>query len=142
MAKIDTSSLDPYLRELVQRQATDLMISVGSPPRIRVDGELLVLDEPDVDAEAAERVIQSMLPDELWQICLRDKEVDFSFDWLGLARIRGNVFHQRGSLAMALRIIPFTVPGFEELGVPTIVASWSQLRQGLVLVTGPTGAGK
>jgi twitching motility protein PilT len=118
------------------------MFSVGKPPSVRVDGNMRPLDEPPLTADDTAAIIRGMLPDELWDSCKGDKEVDFSFDWADVARIRGNAFHQRGSLAMALRLIPFDIPSFEELGVPATVASWSQMYQGLVLVTGPTGSGK
>jgi twitching motility protein PilT len=142
MADINTAPIDPYLRELAEHRATDLQFSVGAPPQLRIDGDLHPLNQPALTAEVTEDLIKRLLPDELWRTCLQDKEVDFSFDWAGVARIRGNAFHQRGTLAMALRLIPFEIPSFEELGVPITVASWSQMRQGLVLVTGPTGSGK
>jgi len=143
MANIRTTVIDAYLHELTELKGTDLLLTVGAPPSVRVDGEIHHLEGPTLEPEDLDRIVRSMLPDELFEACVRDKEVDFSFDSPETrARIRGNAFHQRGSLAVAMRIIPFEIPSFEELGVPPTVATWAHLYQGLVLVTGPTGAGK
>jgi twitching motility protein PilT len=142
VAEVSSAPIDKYLRELAQHKATDLIFTVDSAPAVRVDGDVTPLDEPALTADDTERIVRGILPDELWYALLRDKEVDFAFDWSGVARVRGNAFHQRGSLALALRLIPFEIPSFTDLGVPTTVASWTTLYQGLVLVTGPTGSGK
>jgi twitching motility protein PilT len=144
MADISTAPIDRYLRSLAQERATDLMFSVGCAPSVRVDGDLRPLDAtaPALTADDTEHIVRGMLPENLWESFRDLKEVDFSFDWAEVGRIRGNAFHQRGTIALALRLIPFRIPTFEELGVPVTVASWSQMRQGLVLVTGPTGSGK
>jgi twitching motility protein PilT len=142
MADVSSAPIDKYLRVLARHKATDLIFTVGSPAVVRIDGVLTPLAEDPLGADDTARIVRGILPDELWNALLRDKEVDFGFDWSGVARVRGNAFHQRGSLALALRLIPFEIPSFADLGVPAMVASWTNLYQGLVLVTGPTGSGK
>ena len=96
MAEVSSAPIDKYLRELAQHKATDLIFTVGSAPAVRVDGDVAPLDEPALTPDDTERIIRGILPDELWHALLRDKEVDFAFDWSGGARFRGNAFHQRG----------------------------------------------
>jgi len=72
----------------------------------------------------------------------KEKQVDFAFSWEGKARLRGNTFRQRGSAAVALRMIPFAIPSFEDLGLPPVAEQWAKLPQGFIMVTGPTGSGK
>jgi len=110
---------------------------------VRVDGELTPIEgEATLGPDDTEKLVLSALGPETAERLRAGKEVDFSFNWKGMARFRGNAFHQRGSMALALRLIPFRIPDFEELGLPPIVENFVKLPQGLVLVTGPTGAGK
>src|SRR5438105_4233662 len=107
MADHNTALIDPYLKELWERNGTDLLLTADTPPRIRVDGALVPipgvapLREEDTDA-----IILTMLGEELAEKFHRDKEVDFSFSWGELARIRANAFHQKEALALSLRVIP------------------------------------
>jgi twitching motility protein PilT len=142
MADVNTLPIDRYLRELADRRGTDLHITAGAPPLLRVDGQMRPINEPPLSPDAVERLIRDVLPTELWERCVEQKEVDFAFDWAGAYRLRGNVFHTRSAVAMALRLIPYEIPRFDELGIPQTVISWCDLFQGLVLVTGPTGSGK
>jgi len=142
MADVNTLPLDRYLRELADRRGTDLHITAGAPPLLRIDGRMQPVNEPPMSPDAVERLVREVIPADLWERCITQKEVDFAFDWAGAYRLRGNVFHTRRSVAMALRLIPYEIPGFEELGIPQTVISWCDLFQGLVLVTGPTGSGK
>ena len=110
---------------------------------MRVDGKLGPLnDEDPLRAEDTAQLILSVLTEDLKQQFRRTKEVDFSFSWHDQTRFRANVFYQQGSIAMALRAIPFRIPSFEELGLPPIIEQLANLPQGLMLVTGPTGSGK
>ena len=143
MAEVNTAPIDALLDELWKRSASDLLITADSAPLIRVDGALTKLpDTASLDADATERVVTAVLGDDLRARLHDEQEVDFSFSWRGLARFRANAFHQRGSVALALRLIPFRIPTFEELGLPAVIDDLVHLPQGLVLVTGPTGAGK
>ena len=139
----DTSLIDPHLKELWDRKATDLLISVGSVPLIRIDGALHPLEDArPLDADTVDSILQSLIGVESMATFALDREIDFSFSWGSQARIRGNVFHESGHVAMALRLIPNRIPGFDELGVVPVIQELCKLPQGLVLVTGPTGSGK
>jgi twitching motility protein PilT len=142
MAEINTAPIERYLRELAGHKGTDLHITAGAPPLLRIDGQMLPLGDPPLDAHSIDDLVRAMLPGDLWDRCEHDKEVDFAFDWAGAYRLRGNVFHTRNALAMALRLIPYEIPSFADLGIPATVTNWCDLFQGLVLVTGPTGSGK
>jgi len=143
MHRIDTSSIDTALQAVWDRRGTDVHFTADSPPLGRVDGELEPIPglAPLSAAETA-KVVARLLDDDAMAIFEREKQVDFSFDWGGTARIRANAFLQRGTTALALRIIPDAIPTFEQLGLPPICDQLVDLPQGLVIVTGPTGAGK
>lgn len=135
--------IEILLEEVVRRRASDLHIQVGLPPMVRIDGALSAipgyapLDEPDVES-----LIFAILADDQKQILLKDKEFDFSFAFGTLGRFRVNAFHERGNLAAALRLIPNEIKNVDELGLPSVVKSFTDYPRGLVLVTGPTGSGK
>jgi twitching motility protein PilT len=95
-----------------------------------------------ITAERAQELIEALLGDELSARLHEEREVDLSFAWGSRARFRANAFHQRGQMSIALRLIPFEIPSFEQLGLPPVAERLVQLPQGLVLVTGPTGSGK
>ncbi|MFB7053490.1 type IV pilus twitching motility protein PilT [Streptomyces vinaceus] len=142
MSEPSSTIIDHLLGELAQRGGSDLLLTAGSAPFLRVDGALrpvegAALTEPEVD-----RLVTGVLGTELTQRFRRDKQVDFAFTWGERARLRGNAFVQRGASALALRIIPFEVPSPEQLGLPPTVMGWAGLPRGFVLVTGPTGSGK
>jgi twitching motility protein PilT len=140
---VNLAPIDDYLRRLWEAGATDLHLSAGAPPLIRVDGDLRPLPgEAALGADEVAQVILGVLNEDLIAEFRREKEVDFSFAWQNRTRFRANVFYQQGTLAMALRAIPFRIPTFEELGLPPIIEHFANLPQGLVLVTGPTGSGK
>ncbi|MFG3365620.1 type IV pilus twitching motility protein PilT [Streptomyces sp. NPDC090032] len=134
--------IDHLLGELWERGGSDLLLTAGSAPFLRVDGALrpvegAALTEPEVD-----RLVTGVLGKELTERFRREKQVDFAFSWGEKARLRGNAFVQRGASALALRIIPFDVPSSEQLGLPPVVIGWAGMPRGFVLVTGPTGSGK
>lgn len=139
----DTSRIDSWLELLWKKGGSDLLLSVGSPPRIRVDGSLLSLeDEAPLVAQTIDAIIEAILSPELARVFQEKLDVDFAFSWQDNARMRGNAFRQRGSPALALRMIPMQIPSVEELGLPQAVATLGDLARGFVLVTGPTGSGK
>ena len=138
-----TAVIDAFLEHLWQRGGTDLLLTAGSPPLLRVDGELMAFEHaPTLRPEQLERIVSQVLGDELQAKYDFDGDVDFSFSWKGLARFRGNAFRQRNSSALALRMIPFHIPTFEELGLPPVAETFVSIPHGLCLVTGPTGSGK
>jgi twitching motility protein PilT len=143
MTEPNVGAVEQYLHEMWERGATDLLLTAGAPPLIRVDGVLVPVDgPPSLTSTDTARLVTDLIGGELSDRLGATKEIDFSFSWADKARLRGNAFHQRGAISLALRIIPSKIPTFDELGLPTVVERLVRLPQGLVLVTGPTGAGK
>jgi twitching motility protein PilT len=143
MVPIDISAIDRYLEGMWALGATDLHITADAPPLVRVDGRLFAMpDQTPLRSEETAQIILSVLTEDLKQQFRRDKEVDFSFSWQGQTRFRANVFYQQGTIAMALRSIPYAIPTMEQLGLPPVMEHFANLPQGLLLVTGPTGSGK
>jgi twitching motility protein PilT len=136
-------TIDPWLQALWDQNGTDLLLSGGSQPRIRVTGRLQPLSNAQILSGSDIRDISlPLLTPSQRDIFEEFLDVDFSFSWGDRARIRGSVFTQRGQTALALRIIPTKIPSFEELGLPW-AANWvAEQPRGFVLVTGPTGSGK
>lgn len=141
--KADTDLLQPLLEEMIRRGASDLHLTDGLPPRLRVDGSLADAEgwSPLGPAETT-RLAESVLTQGQKDRFRRENELDFSFSVPELARFRGNCFRQRGSVAMAIRHIPNRTASLEDLGLPPILNRLADLPRGLVLVTGPTGSGK
>jgi twitching motility protein PilT len=135
-------NIKTLLKEMMERRATDLHLTVGAPPTIRIDGELTRMEYDPLTANETQSLVYSLLKDEQKKRFELTKELDFAFGIKGLSRFRGNVFVQRGCVAAAIRVIPYEIMGFEELGLPEVVSQLAEKRQGLILVTGPTGCGK
>ena len=136
-------SMEELLGLLVQRGGSDLHLSVGSPPKIRIDGRLVDTDYEPLHPEINKKLIYSVLgPDQVAKF-EKDLEIDFSFGVANLGRFRTNAFLQRGTVAAVLRVIPFEVFDFQTIGLPPKVCEWiCELPRGLVLCTGATGSGK
>lgn len=127
----------------ITKNASDLHLSVGYPPILRINGELYPLPgESPVTPEQIESLVMPLLSEMQKGIFKQAFEVDFSFEFESKGRFRVNVYQQRGYLAAALRLIPFRIPPLEELGLPPILNKLPDLKQGFILVTGPTGHGK
>ena len=135
-------TVDDSLDRLFDRGASDLLISCGSPPRLRTYGRLEPVNGPALTPAVIEPMLRALLDDSQWAELQDRRHVDFAFTWRNRARIRGNVFYQRGSLAAAFRMLPLRIPTFHELGVPDSVRMLADRQQGLILVTGPSGSGK
>jgi len=137
------STIEPWLQTLWDQGGSDLLLSGGSPPRIRVDGKLRPIDgAQNLSGEQIDDIAKPLLTDGQRMIFDEQLDVDFAFSWGDKARIRGSIFTARGQTALALRVIPTRIPSFEELGLP-YAANWvSEQPRGFVLVTGPTGSGK
>jgi twitching motility protein PilT len=134
---------DDLVARLWDRKGTDLLLTVGAPPLVRVDGALHPLDDqPILTADDTRALADALLPRSQQGALDGQREVDFSFTWRDLARIRGNAFYQRGVVGVALRMIPREIPTYDDIGLPHSVRALASLSQGLVLVTGPTGSGK
>jgi len=135
--------LDGLLHHLWSLQGTDLHLTAGSCPLIRVQGELRrIVEYPPFKPADTAALAQRLLTVQQQVDLSQGRDVDFSVNWQNKARIRGNAFHQRGSVAMALRVMPRRIPTFAELGLPESVRRLADLTRGLVIVSGPTGSGK
>jgi twitching motility protein PilT len=130
------------LKVMIEKGASDLHITTGSPPRLRVDGKLIPLDHPPLTPVETKSLCYSILTDAQKHKFEENNELDLSFGVKGLSRFRGNVFMQRGAVAGAFRTIPFEIRTFQDLGLPEIVNDLVKKPRGLILVTGPTGSGK
>ncbi|HSA55047.1 MAG TPA: PilT/PilU family type 4a pilus ATPase, partial [Gemmatimonadaceae bacterium] len=138
-----TVSLRTLLEEMIERDASDLHITAGERPKLRVDGDIV---NSNVDTVLSPKdtlqIAYSVLTENQKKRFEMEDELDFSFGIQNLARFRGNVFKQRGCVSMAIRQIPFSIRTFQDLGLPAVVAKMAERPRGLVLVTGPTGSGK
>jgi twitching motility protein PilT len=135
-------NLHQLLRAVVEKGASDLHVTTGTPPQLRIDGSLLPIKTSPLTPVDTKALCYSVLTEEQKVQFERDNELDLSFGVKGLARFRGNIFVQRGAVAGVFRQIPFRIMSFEELGLPQVIAKLSNLPSGMVLVTGPTGSGK
>jgi len=135
-------SLHDLLKLLIDKGGSDLHISTGSPPRIRIDGNLRPTNDPPLTPAETKSICYSVLTDAQKHKFEEQNELDLSFGLKGLSRFRANIFMQRGAVAAAFRTIPFEIKSFDELGLPDIIKTFPKKPRGLILVTGPTGSGK
>jgi twitching motility protein PilT len=135
-------NLHQLLRAVVEKGASDLHITTGTPPQLRIDGTLLPLKTPPLTPVDTKHLCYSVLTEEQKITFERKNEIDLSFGVKSLARFRANLFVQRGAVAGVFRQIPFKIQSSEELGLPPVVSQLASMSAGLVLVTGPTGSGK
>jgi len=125
------------------QKASDLHLIVGLPPTLRINGELVSISgKENLSEEEVKDLIFSLLNEEQKEILLVNKELDFSFDYKEKGRFRVNAYHQKGTLAAAFRLLPLNVPKIDEINLPEICHQFVNLKQGFILVTGPTGHGK
>jgi twitching motility protein PilT len=136
------ANLHQLLKAMIEKGASDLHITTGSPPQLRIDGRLSPLKMPPLTPPETKQLCYSILTDSQKHRFEENNELDLSFGVKGLARFRSNIFVQRGAVAGAFRTIPFKILSFEELGLPQIVSELAKKPRGLILVTGPTGSGK
>ncbi len=135
-------NLHQLLKAMIEKGASDLHMTTGTPPQLRIDGRLTPLKIPPMTAQDTKQACYSILTDAQKHKFEERNELDLSFGVKGLARFRANVFVQRGAVAAAFRTIPFKILSMEELGLPAIIGEICKRPSGLVLVTGPTGSGK
>ena len=136
-------SLRTLLDEMIERDASDLHITAGDRPKLRVDGDIVSSSvEHVLTPRDTLQLAYSVLTENQKKRFEMEDELDFSFGIANLSRFRGNVFKQRGCVSMVIRQIPFQIKSFADLQLPPVIASFSERPRGLVLVTGPTGSGK
>ena len=137
-----TADIRELLLLAIEKKASDLHLTEDTPPILRLDGELFVTNRDPLDRDELKKIIYSLLSDDQKEQFEKRLELDFSIALPGLDRFRANVHMQRGCVEMALRRIPLFIPTIEELGLPEVIRNFAKRTTGLVLVTGPTGAGK
>jgi len=136
------ATLYELLKMMIEKNASDLHVTTGSPPRLRIDGKLVNIDHPSLNPADTKALCYSVLTDAQKHKYEENNELDLSFGVKGLSRFRANIFMQRGAVAGAFRTIPFDVRTFKDLGLPEIMNDIVKKPRGLILVTGPTGSGK
>ena len=134
--------IDEYLQKAVEMEASDVHICVGVPVVIRRHGSLYYIDDYILNREDSRELVEQVLSKDQLKTLESEGEVDFAYMLPGMGRFRVNAFRQRGSYAIAFRIIPTKVPELNQLGLPDILYSLAERQRGLILVTGPTGSGK
>ncbi len=132
----------PLLQTAVTQKASDLHFSVGLPPVLRLNGELLPLDGPPMGPKDTE-ALAGLIMDKKQETVFKERgEIDLAYSRPGLARFRVNIYRQRGSIAIAMRVINTEIPTLNSLGLPEVIQGFTAYHKGLLLVTGPTGSGK
>ncbi|HYD52411.1 MAG TPA: type IV pilus twitching motility protein PilT [Gemmatimonadaceae bacterium] len=140
---VQSLNLRALLEEMIERDASDLHITAGERPKLRVDGDITnATIEYVMQPKDTLQLAYSVLTENQKKRFEMEDELDFSFGIQNLARFRGNVFKQRGCVSMVIRQIPFQIKTFEELGLPSVISKMAERPRGLILVTGPTGSGK
>lgn len=135
-------NLHQLLRAMIEKGASDMHITTGAPPLLRVDGQVVPLKLDQLGPVETKQLCYSVLTEEQKIEFEKKKELDLSFGVKNLSRFRANIFMQRGAVSGAFRAIPFKILSFDELGLPQVVADLADRPRGLILVTGPTGSGK
>ncbi len=135
-------SIDDILRNAMERNASDIHFTVGVPPVVRIDGALLTMGEEILKPDDTRELANSLLTEKYRTVLEQKGEVDLAYSIANLGRFRVNVYMQRGSVAIAVRVLNFEIPSTQKLGIPDSVVDIVKKQRGLVLVTGPTGSGK
>jgi len=136
------ANMHQLLKAMIEKGASDLHLTTGTPPQLRIDGKLHGLKMPPLSPQDTKQLCYSVLTDAQKHRFEESNELDLSFSVQRLSRFRGNLFVQRGNVAGAFRAIPFKILTFEQLNLPQIVADLANKKSGLILVTGSTGSGK
>lgn len=134
--------IEHLLKSGFEHKASDIHITVGVPPIMRINGDLRRYGTDTILPEETEGMAKAIIPEKLWEQFKAKGELDFSYGLPGISRFRVNAYHQRGCVSLAIRVVPTRIPTLEELELPAILKRVAEKPQGLVLVTGPTGSGK
>ena len=137
MARIDT-----FFRFMKEQSASDLHLSTGNQPIVRINGDLVRVDAPVLEADDLKAMVYEIAPEAKIKVFEETGDVDFGYEYPGFARYRANFFNQKNGVAAVFRLIPSRVLTVDDLGLPPIMKRFAMLKKGLVLVTGPTGSGK
>ncbi|WP_138415511.1 type IV pilus twitching motility protein PilT [Aquibacillus sediminis] len=136
------NQLEELLNAAYHMEASDIHLTVGTPPVLRIHGDLRVYGQNKLHPEDTEAMAKSVLPEDMWEKFQIEREIDFSYGIAGVSRFRMNVYYQRNCISLAIRLVPSEIPSLHELHMPQVLQTIAESNQGLVLVTGPTGSGK
>lgn len=136
------AKIDSILKLAFEKQASDIHLSVGVPPVMRINGELVRIGENMLMPADTEEMAKAMISSAKWSLFEEKGELDFSYGIPGVSRFRVNAFRQRSCISLAVRIVPRNIPSIDDLQLPSILKSIVEKPHGLILVTGPTGSGK
>ncbi|HEX8371448.1 MAG TPA: type IV pilus twitching motility protein PilT [Chthoniobacterales bacterium] len=136
------AKLDPFFKLMKEQNASDLHLSTGNPPMLRIHGELVRIDYPELENDDLKAMVYEIAPEAKIKHFEETGDVDFGYEIKNFARYRSNFLNQKNGIAAVFRIIPSKVLTCDELGLPPVLKKMAMLKKGLVLVTGPTGSGK
>jgi twitching motility protein PilT len=136
------AQIDSFFKFMKEQDASDLHLSTGNPPMLRIHGELVRIDMPALENDNLKSLVYEIAPEHKIKIFEETGDVDFGYEFPGFARYRANFFNQKSGIAAVFRLIPSKVLTADELGLPPVLKRFAMLKKGLVLVTGPTGSGK
>src|SRR5690606_21860130 len=139
---VSNLQIQQLFKVMVDSGASDLHLTVGSAPAMRVSGDIVRVKVGALTPDDTKRLIYQILTEKQKAELEKNLELDFSFGIKGLARFRANVFYSKSSVAAVFRLIPSLIPDFEALGLPPVLLEMANISSGLILVTGPTGSGK
>ena len=134
--------IDSFFKFMKEQSASDLHLSTGNPPMLRINGELVRVDMPALEGDDLKALVYEIAPEHKIKLFEETGDVDFGYEYPGFARYRANFFNQKNGISAVFRLIPSKVLTCEDLGLPPILKKFALLKKGLVLVTGPTGSGK
>lgn len=136
------NNIDHLLRVGFELKASDIHVTVGVPPVLRINGDLRRYGKENLLPSDTEEMAKKIIPEHLWSVFQEKGELDFSYSLKGISRFRVNAYKQRACISLAVRVVPTSIPSLDELKLPPILKKISEKPQGLVLITGPTGSGK
>jgi len=134
--------IDSFLKFMKEQDASDLHLSTGNPPMLRIHGELVRIDAPPLENDDLKALVYEIAPETKIKLFEETGDVDFGYEYPGLARYRANFLNQKNGIAAVFRLIPSKILTTEQLGLPGVLKRFAMLKKGMVLVTGPTGSGK
>src|SRR3954451_1220526 len=134
--------IDSFFKFMKEQNASDLHLSTGNQPMLRIHGELVRVDAPPLDSDDLKALVYEIAPEHKIKLFEETGDVDFGYEFPGFARYRANFFNQKNGISAVCRLIPSKVLTCEELGLPSVLKKFALLKKGLVVVTGPTGSGK
>ncbi len=136
------ATIDSLFEKMVERKASDMHLTIGNPPLIRVRGDLVPLDDWIVTDQVLHVLLFETMTPEQWELCWQRHDYDYAYEVPGLARFRSNVFFNQQGIAAVFRTIPAKILTLDDLGMPPVLREMCKVKRGLILVTGPTGSGK